>query len=205
MNTPTTKRKVAVLLWHNAELLDFAGPIEVFTVADTFAGKHDLRGFEVFTVSVDGKPLLSQNTLTIVPQYSIQNCPAHDILIIPGGNSQFAREQQALLDFIIQQRNKNTLLFSVCTGSLLLAKAGLLKGLKATTFHSQLDELQSISPETIVLRDKRIVDSGSIITSAGVSAGIDASLYIVAKLTNQEIAKATAEHIEYSWHADTIS
>ncbi len=205
MNSSTPKRKIAVLLWHNAELLDFAGPIEVFTAADTLATKQGLQGFEIFTVSADGKPLVSQNMLTIVPQYSIQNCPSHDILIIPGGNSQFAREQQALLDFIIQQRNRNTLLFSVCTGALLLAKAGVLKGLKATTYYLQFDELQSLSPETTVLRDKRVVDNGSIITAAGVSAGIDASLYLVSKLTNPEIAKATAQYMEYNWYADSLS
>jgi transcriptional regulator GlxA family with amidase domain len=198
-------RKIAVLLWHNVELLDFAGPVEVFTVADIFTTKQNMQGFEAFTVSVDGKPLLSQKMLTIMPQYLIQNCPSHDILIIPGGNTQFAREQQALLDFIIQQRNNNTLLFSVCTGSLILAKAGLLKGMKATTFHEQFDELQSLSPDTTVIRDKRVVDTGSIITAAGISSGIDASLYLVAKLTNQQIAKATAEYIEYSWHADSVS
>ena len=190
-------RNVAILIFDDVEVLDFCGPYEVFGVTGT---GNDSQPFNVYTVAEQLKPILARNKLSINPQYAIANCPPSDILLVPGG---FGTRQQmhnlVLIDWIRQSYLHSELLLSVCTGALLLAKAGLLENLTATTHHLAIDLLKEVAPNTEIRAGDRFVDNGKIILSAGISAGIDMSLYVVAKLLGKEEAIKTAEYMEYDW------
>jgi transcriptional regulator GlxA family with amidase domain len=190
-------RNLAILLFENVELLDFCGPFEVFSVTGqgTFPAP-----FNVYAVAEDIAPILTVNGLSVHPAHTLAQCPRPDILLIPGGNG--TRKQMhnaALLDWIFQTAKQAELLLSVCTGALLLGKAGLLDGLSATTHHSALDLLKEVAPKAIVHDDKRIVDNGSVVLAAGISAGIDMSLHVVRRLLGPQVAAETAGYMEYDW------
>src|SRR5438445_5225777 len=173
-------RNVAVLIFDEVEVLDFCGPFEVFSVT----GRQKRQSpFNVYTVAEKSSAVLARNQLSVNPRYTIADCPSPHILIVPGG--QGARREMnnaALTHWIKSITPKTELILSVCTGALLLAKAGLLDGLKATTHHGALDLLREVAPKTTVLDNQRVIDNGKIIVSAGVSAGIDAAFYLVARL-----------------------
>lgn len=190
-------RNVAILLFNDVEVLDFAGPFEVFSVT---AREQGAMPFYVFTVAEKPGPVFARNGLSINPAYTINDCPPVQMLIVPGGNGTRKEiDNVALIDWIKSRAAKTELTLSVCTGSLLLAKAGLLDGLSATSHHLALDLLRKTAPKTKILPDERFVDNGNIIVSAGISAGIDMSLYVVSRLLGKDIATATAKHMEYNW------
>lgn len=190
-------RQVAVLLFDDVEVLDFAGPFEVFGVT----GKSDgSDSFNVFTVAADRQPIQARNGLSINPAYGFDDCPTSQVLVVPGGfGTRREKNNAAMLDFVKRQADSADHVLSVCTGALLLAKAGLLDGMSATTHHGALAELRADAPSTTVLDQARVVDNGKIILSAGISAGIDAALYTVAELHGQELAIETATYMEYDW------
>lgn len=194
MNQP---RNVAILIFDDVEILDFCGPYEVFGVT----GRHDdPKPFEVYTVASEQRPVIARNQLSINPQYSISNCPQPEILLVPGGyGTRREMNNPLIIDWIKAYSQKAELVLSVCTGALLLAKTGLLDGLAATTHHEALDLLREVAPNTEVRDEQRIVDNGRIILSAGISAGIDMSLHVVAKLLGKQEAVATATYMEYNW------
>jgi transcriptional regulator GlxA family with amidase domain len=178
---------VAIFIHDGVELLDFAGPGEVFSVS----------GFNVFTVAATEDPITSQNFVNIKPQYSIKNCPKPDIIVLPGGATNIPMQNNEVIEWIKKSVPATTVTLSVCTGAGLLSKAGLLDGKTVTTFHNYIDELQRITPSAKVVRDTRFVDNGTIVTTAGVSAGIDGALHVVAKLKGKEVARRTVEYMEY--------
>ncbi|MDB4292399.1 DJ-1/PfpI family protein [Maribacter sp.] len=180
------KRKIAFYLQDGVEILDFAGPMEVFAYA----------GFEVFTVSKNKQPILTQGILKIIPDYGIADAPSADILAFFGGNASEAHNDPEVIKWVTSQQNIEYY-FSVCTGAFILAESGLLKGKSATTFHNALDGLQHNYPEIKVLENVRFVDNGSIITTAGISAGIDGALHLVAKLNGFNAARNVAYYMEY--------
>jgi len=180
------KNKIAFYLQPGVEVLDFAGPMEVFSYA----------GYEVFTVSKKKEPILSQGILKIVPDYSIEDAPESNILAFFGGNAHNTYTDVEVMKWVKNRTNVD-LYFSVCTGALVLAKAGILDGKTATTFHSALNGLEKNYPKVKVRRDVRFVDNGTVITTAGVSAGIDGALHLVAKLQGLEKAKEVAFYMEY--------
>jgi transcriptional regulator GlxA family with amidase domain len=180
------KKKIAFYLQPGVEVLDFAGPMEVFSYA----------GYEVFTVSKTKEPILSQGILKIVPDYSIEDAPESNILAFFGGNAHNAYDDVEVMKWVKNRANVD-LYFSVCTGALVLAKAGILDGKTATTFHYALNGLEKNYPKVKVRRDVRFVDNGTVITTAGVSAGIDGALHLVAKLQGLEKAKEVAFYMEY--------
>lgn len=190
-------RNVAILIFDDVEVLDFCGPYEVFGVTGRW---NDSQPFNVYTVAEHSKPIIARNQLSINLRYAIADCPPSDILLVPGG---FGTRQQmhnlVLIDWIEQSYLHSELLLSVCTGALLLAKAGLLENLAATTHHLAIDLLKQVAPNTEIRAGDRFVDNGKIILSAGISAGIDMSLYVVAKLLGKQAAIETAEHMEYDW------
>lgn len=189
-------RNVAILIFPHVEVLDFCGPYEVFGVT----GRTDPVPFHVYTIAASKDPVWARNGLSVNPAYTLEDCPAPDLLLIPGGwGTRALLNDETLLEWIKAQSERVELLLSVCTGSLLLAKAGLLEGLSATTHFGSLDLLQTLSPSTTVQRDERFVDNGTIITSAGISAGIDMSLYVVSKLLGKEVADDTARHMQYDY------
>ena len=203
-------KNVAILIFNDVEVLDFAGPFEVFSIT----GKRDGSDpFNVYTVA-ETSPILARNALSINPDYTLENCPQPDILIVPGGGGYRADgtpygtrkeiDNQPLLSWIEQQSGKTEKLLSVCTGALLLAKMGLLEGKVATTHQGAIAQLtEMLSPEQ-VHPEARIADNGSIVLSGGISAGIDMSLYVVAKLLGLGAATETARYMEYDWDYEQL-
>lgn len=187
--------KVAILIFEGVELLDFAGPGEVFSAT---------KGFEVYTVGLEEKPVVSQGFLTLVPAYTLDNCPSPDILVIPGGELEYLLDHKPLLHWIRASSIKARHLLSVCTGAGLLASAGLLNDRKATTFSSYKRRLQELAPTATILPNARVADNGQVITTAGVSAGIDGALHLLARLKGVQTAQKTADYMEYNgWHSTT--
>jgi transcriptional regulator GlxA family with amidase domain len=192
----SSRRNVAIVIYNQMELLDFAGPAEVFAAA------KGGQAFKVYTVAENDRPIKSQGFVTITPQYTIDNCPRPDILVIPGGNSSSVSKSQKMLDWVKSVSHDAECVLSVCTGAFVLAKAGLLDGLEATTHHSAISNLRRNYSNVKVRTDVRVVDNGKILTAAGVSAGIDGALHLVSKLCGHKVAQKTAEYMEYLWHAE---
>lgn len=181
------KMTICFYLQDGVEVLDFAGPMEVFAYA----------GFKVFTVSKKKEPITSQGILKVMPDYGIEDAPPADILAFFGGNSGAPSMDSAVLDWIRGRRHSTAYFFSVCTGAFILGRAGVLDHLTATTFHSSIESLQKALPATRVLSNVRFVDNGKVITTAGISAGIDGALHLVAKLKGEEMAREVATYMEY--------
>lgn len=192
-------RNVAILVFDDVEVLDFAGPHEVFSVAGELVRPSP---FYVYEIGLSGAPVIARGRLVATPRYSISDCPDPDILVIPGGTGvRPLLKDKALRDWIAAQAECCELLFSVCTGALLLAAAGLLAGLRATTHHGAFDHLAALSPTTKVVEGERFVAaSDRIMTSGGVSAGIDLSLDVVERFAGAEARQVVEEEMEYgSW------
>ena len=188
-------RNVAILLFDEVEVLDFAGPFEVFAVASEL---HDHALFRVFTVAASAGPIRARNGLSVHPDYLLESAPGPDVLIIPGGiGTRALMNNTAICGWIAAAAGPAELTLSVCSGALLLAKAGLLTGLRVTTHHQVLDLLREVAPDTEVVAGERYVDNGRIVTAAGISAGIDASLYVVGRLCGETVSACTAAHMEY--------
>ncbi len=187
-------RNLAILIFDDVEVLDFCGPFEVFSVANRF-----VDSFNVFTIA-EKSPVIARNGLSVNPHYRLAGCPQPDILLVPGGQGTRAEmHNTALIESIERMAKTAELILSVCTGALLLAKAGLLEGLEATTHHGAIDLLRELAPNTTVHSDRRFVDNGRVICSAGIAAGIDMSLHVVEKLLDVEVARQTARQMEYPW------
>jgi transcriptional regulator GlxA family with amidase domain len=194
-------RRVAVLLFDDVEVLDFAGPFEVFGVARTEAGTY---AFEVFTVALERTLVSARNDLRILPHVSTAQAGRIDVLVIPGGyGTRREMHNEALLGVVRELSRSADLTLSVCTGALVLGAAGLLHGLAATTHYGAMDELRALDC-AVVLPDARIVDNGHLITSAGVTAGIDAALHVVGRLIGDAAAAETARYMQYDWRAEAV-
>lgn len=201
------KKNVALLLFPDVEVLDFAGPFEVFAVTDELRGYNT---FNVFTVACPEPglaaasgaaapaPIRARNGLMVLPDHSLATCPPPEILIIPGGfGTRRLLTQPDLLDWLRQRAASAAIVMSVCTGAIVLARAGLLDGLRATTHHECFDLLREHGPRTTIVTTERFIDNGRILTAAGISAGIDCSLHVVARLLGPDAAAATARYMEY--------
>jgi len=191
-----TKRNVAIFAHEGVELLDFAGPGEVFVAA----GRNG--EFNVYTVAASPEPIVSQGFVTIKPQYTIANCPPPDIVILPGGRTDVPLNNAEVIEWIKKSSRSAEVVMSVCTGAFLLAKAGLLDGAEATTHWGSIESLKQNAPRTTVRENCRFVDNGKVVTAAGVSAGIDASLHVVDRLLGREAASRTARYMEYKWEPE---
>ncbi len=194
-------RNVAIVIWPGAEILDFAGPTEVFAAARGPNGSL----FNVYTVAADEQPVLTQGVVTIVPEYTIENCPEPDIFVLPGGGTRSPLSNPKMIDWVRQTAEDAEIAMSVCTGAFVLASADLLEGKEATTYHGAIEGLRMIAPNTVVYDDQRWVDNGNVVTTAGVSAGIDGSLHVVGRLCGDDIAQATADYMEYHWRPDEVT
>jgi transcriptional regulator GlxA family with amidase domain len=190
-------RKVCIVIFDEVEVLDFCGPFEVFSVT---GGRAGLQPFEVFTVAEESRSITARGGLSVNPSYSFASCPRPDILLVPGGFGTRREIKNAkMLEWLRKRSPEAELVLSVCSGSLLLGKAGLLDGLTATTHYAALDELRNISSSISIDSSRRFIDNGHMIVSAGISAGIDMSLYVVARLLGDEQAIETARYMEYRW------
>jgi putative intracellular protease/amidase len=184
---PKQPRNVAIMLWNGVELLDFAGPGEVFAAS----------GFNTYTVSVDGKEILSQRFVTVVPKYSFETAPVPDIVVFPGGGATAISNNEKVLEWVRNRVAQGGFIMSVCTGAYVVANTGLVKGKNITTHWGSIENLGKLHPELTVLEKTRLVDNGQIITTAGVSAGMDGALHLVSRILGKDVALETAHYMEY--------
>lgn len=180
--------------------MDFAGPGEVFQQAE-LNGK---KAFNVYTVAVGNKEITSQQFLNVTARYNIDDCPMPDILVIPGGNSYSQVNNEKLIAWINKVNQKAEYMLSVCNGVRLLAKTGALDGKTATSHYRAVDNLAKEFPKVEMVKGKRFVDNGRIITTEGVSAGIDGSLYLLGKIFNKNVPEEVAKQMMYNWKPETF-
>lgn len=196
------RRTVGILIFDDVEVLDFAGPFEVFSRTRLTPGLESRRDnasapFEVFTVAQSHAPVTTTGGLRVIPGRTFADTPVIDLLVVPGGfGTRRLLDDQETLDWIRSTAAKARQVTSVCTGALLLSRAGLLEGRRATTHWGALDLFESLGGGVKVEREARVVDDG-IITSAGVASGIDMAFYVVEQLCGRAVADETAHFIEY--------
>ena len=183
---------VAILLFDRVEIIDFAGPWEVFGGA----------GYKVFTVAEKVDPVNTVYGQKIVADYTFDNSPKADVLLVPGGGVGGAVANAKLIKWVQDNAKNSTYVMSVCTGAFILAKADLLDGLTATTVRGGIDRLATAFPNFKVVYDQRYVDNGKIITTAGLSSGIDGAFYLVSRISGKGRAQQTALGLEYKWDPD---
>lgn len=194
------KRRVAILIYPDVEVLDFAGPFEVFSVASQI---HDDRYFDVGLVAADLDPVASINGMKVCPNYRFDDCPPPDVLVLAGGNgSRNAMADPALLRWVDAAAEQAGIVLSVCSGARILAALGRLHATEVTTHHEVFDDIAALEPSARLRPDLRFVDAGRIVTSGGISAGIDASFHVVARLLGVDVARRTARYMEYHWVPD---
>ncbi len=184
-------RTAAILVFDGVQVIDYAAPYEVLGQA----------GFQVFTVGPTTTPVTAAMGQKLIPSYGFDEAPPAGVVVLPGGevNTKDAR----IVDWVRARSEKADVVLSVCNGAFWLAKAGLLDGLTATTFHSLIAGLQDAAPKCHVVRDRRFVDNGKIVTSAGLTSGMDGALHVVDKLLGREKAREVALNLEYDWDPDS--
>lgn len=194
-------RTVGILIFDEVEVLDFCGPFEVFSVARPVGEVGDERRlFRVVTIAEESRTIRCRGGLLVQPHVTITDCPPLDLLIVPGGQGTRRECRNApLLQWIAARAAATEVTASVCTGAFLLAESGLLDGRRATTHWASVAWMRETYPAVTMLADARVVDEGHIVTSAGISAGIDMSLHLVARLHGQAVAEWTARRMEYDW------
>jgi len=190
---------VAILIFPEVEVLDFAGPFEVFSVASRIHRGLPHPAFRVSTVAAERMPVPARHGLPVIANFSFAENPAADVLIVPGGIVDQPLADPATLDWLEAASGKAVLTASVCTGAFLLAKIGLLKGHSVTTHWEDIPDLRAAHPDLTVVENVSYVDEGSVVTSAGISAGIDMSLHLVSRILGMPAACATARQMQYDW------
>ncbi len=200
-----TPKLVGILIFPEVEVLDVCGPFEVFSVTRLTEARRreEPSPFQVSLIAEHPDPVVATGGLRFLPDYGLDNCPALDILVIPGGwGTRQEMTNPTLLNWINQKAPTVETLTSVCTGALLLGKSGLLDGKRATTHWAALDLMQNLFPQVTVEREWHVVEAGNVLTSAGISAGIDMALKVVSRYYGEAIARATATYMEYPFPTD---
>jgi transcriptional regulator GlxA family with amidase domain len=194
---------IGILLFNQVEVLDFAGPFEVFTTASRMhARRHSGQEplFSVFTVAGPSTPIRARGGLEVIAEYDLTTHPAIDLLLIPGGIVDDELERASTIEWIRDRAAGARITASVCTGAFLLAEAGLLVGRRATTHWEDAEAFARRYPEVQVEPAARWVDEGSVVTAAGISAGIDLSLHLVERLSGIDLARLTSRQMDYAWN-----
>lgn len=197
-----TRRRVGILVFPEVEVLDVCGPFEVFSVTrlDEEIRRETPSPFEVLLVAERTEPVTATGGLRVLRDHDLASCPALDLLVVPGGwGTRREIANRVLIDWIAARGANVATLTSVCTGAMLLGEAGLLDGRRATTHWRSLDWMTERFPRVTVERERHWVEDGNVITSAGISAGIDMALRVVARLHGEPVARATARHMEYRY------
>lgn len=194
---------IGIYVYDEVEALDFAGPYEVFTTATRMyqrdnGGKEPL--FTVFTIGRTLDPVKARAGLKIDPDYSITEHPYVDCLVVPGGVIDAELEKPDVLQWIDEQASPHRVVAAVCTGAYLLASTGKLAGKQATTHWEDIEDFERTYPSVETLRNLRWVDEGALVTSGGITAGIDMSLHMVERLHNRELAERTALQMAFDWN-----
>ena len=194
--------RVGIFVFPEVEVLDFAGPYEVFTTATRVARRLDPAAadpFATFTFAETAAPFRARAGLTALADHAFGAHPAIDLLIVPGGVVSAELDKPAVVERIAALAAEARIAAAVCTGAFLLGRAGLLDGLQATTHWEDIADLQRDFPQARIVADRRWVDAGRIVTSGGISAGIDMSLHLVERLAGRELALRAARQMEYRW------
>jgi transcriptional regulator GlxA family with amidase domain len=200
-----TRRKVGILIFPEVEVLDFCGPFEVFSATrlDENRRLEEPSPYDVVLVAEQNEPVVATGGLKVLPNFMLGDCPPLDVLVVPGGwGTRRELHNDRLIAWVAERGRQVATLTSVCTGSLLLGKAGLLDGKRATTHWRILEEMQLMFPAVNVIDDEHVVEEGEVITSAGISAGIDMALRVVARHHGEAVARATARYMEYPFPED---
>jgi transcriptional regulator GlxA family with amidase domain len=198
-------KRVGILIFPAVEVLDFCGPYEVFSVTrlDEERRREDSSPFEVLLVAQTAEPVVATGGLRVIPDVTLDTCPVLDILVVPGGwGTRREIGNQRLLTWIAERATQVETLTSVCTGAMLLGQARLLDGLRATTHWRSLDQMRQSFPAITVEDKLHVVEDGRVLTSAGISAGIDMALRVVAQYCGEAVGRATARHMEYPFPDD---
>ncbi|MDP8991674.1 MAG: DJ-1/PfpI family protein [Actinomycetota bacterium] len=196
--------EVGILLYDDVEVLDCCGPFEVFTTASRVAVGRGAPAapFQVHTVAAADPMVVARGGLRLVASCTLRDHPSLDIVILPGGLTTRIEGDERLIAWLRKAVEKADVTASICTGAFLLAAAGLLNGREATSHWEDADDLERRFPQVRVRRDVRWVDEGPVVTSAGISAGIDVSLHLVRRQQGEELAMATARQMDYEWRGN---
>lgn len=208
MSNKEKTRNIGIYIYDKVEVLDFAGPFEVFSTASRVRIKQHPEAvppFNVFTIAESIRPIQARGGLQVFPKYDLGNHPPLDVLIIPGGIVFGELQKEKVVRWLTHCDLTTSITASVCTGAFLLAKAGLLEGKAATTHWEDIPDLRAMFPEVDVREEARWVDTGKIVSSAGISAGIDMSLHLVERLENKALAAGTARQMEFDWQDSGLS
>ena len=191
-------KKVAILIFDKVEVLDFAGPFEVFSVSyDNDRNKL----YDVCLIAEENRLIKARNNFLAQPNLTIDTEEKFDMVVIPGGfGTRTEMHNEVIKNWIKKQFDQVELMLSVCTGSLVLATSGLLENISATTHHAAFDELAAVAPNTTIVKNTKYVDNGKVVTAGGISAGIEMALHIVARHHGIEQARRTANYMEYTWN-----
>ena len=194
------RKQVGIVVYEDVEVLDFCGPFEVFSVTRLNEDKRrdEPSPFQPFLVAETRSTVVATGGMKVVPDHDLDSCPPLDVLLVPGGwgyRQQMTNER--LLRWIVERSKQVETLASVCTGALMLGKAGLLDGKRATTHWRFLDSMQESFPQVAVEKRLHFVQDGNFFSSAGISAGIDMALRVVLRYCGEAVARATARHMEY--------
>lgn len=193
---------IGIYIYDEAEVLDFTGPYEVFTTASRVKARQEpeiSKLFEVFLIAETEELVTARADFKVQPHYTIQNHPKVDVLVVPGGVHVHELEKPQVIAWIAKLFPSTRLTASVCTGAFLLAKADLLAEQSCTTHWEDIPDLRAMFPSLNVVDDIPWVDNGRIVTSAGISAGIEMALHLVARLAAKDLALKTARQMQYDW------
>ncbi|MEW6532361.1 MAG: DJ-1/PfpI family protein [Thermodesulfobacteriota bacterium] len=199
------RKRVGIVLFDDVEILDFCGPFEVFSVVrlDEEKRREQPSPFHVVLVAENAEPVITAGGMKVIPDETFESCPKLDILVVPGGwGTRKEINNPVMLHWLRVRASEVETLTSVCTGSMLLGSAGLLDGLHATTHWRSLDWMRDSFPSVTVEYDQHVVVDGRVVTSAGISAGIDMALTVVARYFGEDIARAAAKNMEYPYPDD---
>lgn len=189
--------KIGIYIYDEAEVLDFAGPYEVFSTAARISNGES--AIQVFLIGETGQMVTARAGFRVQPDYGFHDCPTIDILIVAGGVHDHEMDKACVIAWLAQQSRKTMLVASVCTGVFLLAQAGIVDGCQVTTHWQDVADLRTRFPQVIVVENLRWLDQGKVITSGGISAGIDMCLHLLRRIAGIELAQGTARQMEFSW------
>ena len=201
-------RNVGIYIFDEVEVLDFAGPFEVFSTASRMKERMQpgsAKAFEVFTVAASAEAVRARGGLMVQPHFDLTNHPKIDLLIVAGGVVTAELDKERVINWIQLVAKQASITASVCTGAFLLAKAGLLTGKSVTTHWEDIADLCAMFPTLAVQENVRWIDAGKVVTSAGISAGLDMSLHLVSRLKSEELAVRTSRQMDYDWHPPSPS
>jgi putative intracellular protease/amidase len=186
---------VGIFIFNGVQIIDYTGPYEVFG--------HAPWDLNIFTVAETANPVTTWMGMSVVPKYTFENAPKADILLVPGGDIRQQIKNPKVIKWIQDRAGEADYVMSVCNGAFFLSKAGLLDGNTATTFYDLIDELKKDAPKARIVRDQRFTDNGKIITTAGLSSGIDGALHLIERIAGRGEAQALALNMEYNWQPES--